>query len=102
MVGVTVTSARTFGLKRSIGKGPKLLAALLESTSAETLETGMQKVESATIGLYGALADETAKIASVSNGQITFACHKMSDHLTAATDVAHYIMVVGTMEKATK
>lgn len=102
MAGVTVTSARSFGLSRGIGKGPKLVAALLETSNGETLETGLQKIEGVSIGMYGAASDETVNVQSVSGGQLTLGAHKLSDYLTVVADINHYIMVVGTTEKATK
>lgn len=89
------TSEMMFGLNAGRGKGPKVWAGLVEASDAETLDTGLDVIDSITTGASGAPADEFIVAETVSGGTITFGTGQYTAAATPVADVAAYVTVIG-------
>lgn len=97
MVEGTHTSEAVFGLRRPIGRGPRLWAALVQVDDGETIDTGLDDIEGIATMNSGAPADKFPVAESVAGGIITIGAGKYSSASSAVTGVDAYLIVVGVV-----
>ena len=109
MVEATHTTESVYGLARGVGRGSKIWAANIEVTDAETLSTGLDRIEAVIATPIEAIAPTgTLKIVetkSVSAGVVTFVARQVTlteatdanRVLGASTDTNAYVVVIGVV-----
>ena len=99
-------SESIYGLRKAVGKGPRLWAGKIEVSNGETVDTGLDTIEAIALTSEGTNFDISADTfdvlaGSVSGGVVTVKSAKAdvtagSEDLTATTDTVAFLIAIGT------
>jgi len=106
MAEATHTSESIYGLRKAVGKGPRLWAGKITVSNGETVDTGLDTIEAIALTPEGTNFDITndtfdTLAGSVSGGVVTVHAAVAdvtagSEDLTAATDTVAFLIAIGT------